>query len=133
MKCICCGKEMVEVDHISDDPTQSWWEGVVEWVTVGYGSCHDTDRLLVAICDECITAKAAEGVLAVDVWAVDTYVPFDVPETPDIVIGREVYEFMGDPVKVIEVQGVGPNPDVVIEGRFADRATVSFDQLSERL
>ena len=35
--------------------------------------------------------------------------------------------------KVIEVQGVGPNPDVVIEGRFADRATVSFDQLSERL
>jgi hypothetical protein len=67
MRCLVCGKEMVEVEHLSDDPTQSWWEGVVEWVWAGYDSIHDTDKLLIAVCDDCISAKKADGILTFEV------------------------------------------------------------------
>lgn len=51
-------------------------------------------------------------------------------ETP-IVIGIELYEYFGQPVKIIDVQGYGSNnPHVVVEGRFAERTTVDFEELS---
>lgn len=65
LKCIVCGRDMVEVEYIDDDPTQCWWEGIVERVTAGYGSCHDTDCFLVCVCDSCLTAKRADGSIKV--------------------------------------------------------------------
>ena len=31
------------------------WDGIVEKVSAGYGSIHDGDQYLIAICDKCIT------------------------------------------------------------------------------
>lgn len=66
--CIVCGKQVKEIEHFSDDPAMNWWGGVVEWVTAGYGSKHDTDRILVCICDDCIAAKREAGVLVSQAW-----------------------------------------------------------------
>jgi len=53
-------------------------------------------------------------------------------ETP-IIIGIELYDYLGQPVKIIDVQGYGSNvPRVVIETRFAERTTVDFEELSLR-
>ena len=53
-------------------------------------------------------------------------------ETP-IVIGIELYNYLSQPVKIVDVQGYGcNNPRVVIETRFAERTTVDFEELALR-
>jgi len=58
MKCIICDKNIEEVHHFNDDdPADNCWDGLVEWVTAGYGSIHDCSRFLICICDTCITER----------------------------------------------------------------------------
>ena len=37
--------------------------GTIEIVNAGYGSTHDGDRILLAICDDCIKENLADGTL----------------------------------------------------------------------
>jgi len=60
MKCIVCGKEVLELEHFSDDDGSKCWDGgIVAWVTAGYGSIHDCLRFLICICDGCLTKLKA--------------------------------------------------------------------------
>ena len=38
-------------------------DGVIEIINAGYGSKHDGDRILLAICDDCIKENLADGTL----------------------------------------------------------------------
>ena len=38
-------------------------DGVIEIINAGYGSKHDGDRILLAICDDCINENLADGTL----------------------------------------------------------------------
>ncbi len=50
-----------------------------------------------------------------------------------IVVGIELYEYFGQPVTIVDVQGYGGNVvRCVVEGRFAERATVDLEELSLR-
>lgn len=50
--------------HRWDNANSKMWNGgIVQIIDAGYGSNHDTDRYVIAICDECITKKEQEGVL----------------------------------------------------------------------
>lgn len=40
-----------------------WDGGIVQILDAGYGSGHDTDRYVMAICDECVTKKQEDGLL----------------------------------------------------------------------
>ena len=37
--------------------------GAIEIVNTGYGSSHDGDRILLAICDDCIKENLSDGTL----------------------------------------------------------------------
>ena len=37
--------------------------GVIDIIDAGYGSAHDGDKLIIAICDDCITRELEDGTL----------------------------------------------------------------------
>lgn len=86
MYCICCDKDAI--NPISDEKTSEeeyLWEtetrnvgddirsfninnrmisnGIAHIIDAGYGSTHDGDQFIIAICDECITKKVEDGSL----------------------------------------------------------------------
>ena len=88
MYCICCEKDNVspfdiaehksEIDMIwenkkismNDGSTQTRTinnamvgDGIIHIIDAGYGSKHDGDRIIIAICDDCITKKLEEATL----------------------------------------------------------------------
>ena len=44
--------------------SQMWNDGVVNKISAGYGSIHDGDEFIIAICDDCIAKKKATGNIA---------------------------------------------------------------------
>jgi hypothetical protein len=38
-------------------------DGIIQTIGAGYGSIHDTDTFIIAICDECITENLEDGTL----------------------------------------------------------------------
>jgi hypothetical protein len=79
MYCICCNKNKVKPllsDNIQEEDVL--WskggeseninngminEGIIYLIDAGYGSKHDGDRFLIAICDECITEKVNDATI----------------------------------------------------------------------
>ena len=52
-------------EEISIDAGSHMWDGgIVNKVSAGYGSSHDGDDFIIAICDECILKKKATGNIA---------------------------------------------------------------------
>lgn len=59
LPCIVCDKAITKLcpEHSTDNranPEEMWNGGIVGEVVAGYGSKHDCDLFLVAICDMCI-------------------------------------------------------------------------------
>lgn len=48
------------------DEQECWTRGLVAKVSANYGSEHDMDTFLMAICDDCINEKLQEGVIKID-------------------------------------------------------------------
>jgi hypothetical protein len=89
MYCICCnieikpltlGEENIDIESFiwesiiekDVDATEirkttvnnrMWNDGIVKVISAGYGSSHDTDQFVIAICDNCITKKQEDGTL----------------------------------------------------------------------
>lgn len=89
MYCICCEKNKIkpsglfkgkinEESHIWDKVERErgdgekwtettnnrmWDGGIVYIIDAGYGSSHDTDRFVIAICDDCVSKKKESGTL----------------------------------------------------------------------
>lgn len=88
MYCICCKKDNVKpVDYGSDDKLTEeeylWMDqeygnkekrrrtidnintdsGIIQRVSAGYGSGHDTSMFIIAICDDCITENLEDVTL----------------------------------------------------------------------
>lgn len=40
-----------------------WTGGIVQIINGGYGSNHDTDKYIIAICDDCVTSNMEDGTL----------------------------------------------------------------------
>jgi hypothetical protein len=64
--CVVCGAfiQKCELDStVKNIPPESdmWHGGVVDTVEAGYGSCHDGDVLLIAICDNCMSCLRKSG------------------------------------------------------------------------
>jgi len=59
-KCIICGKELTEILP-SETPqplnNSMWNDGIVDIISIGYGSKFDGDQYIIAICDDCIESK----------------------------------------------------------------------------
>ena len=56
--CISCDREIKSAvpEMEFDSPERDMWEsGIVTKVTAGYGSNHDTNIYVIALCDDCIT------------------------------------------------------------------------------
>lgn len=49
--------------HITNTNNRMWHGGIVHIIDAGYGSNHDTDKYVIAICDDCITKEVGEGTL----------------------------------------------------------------------
>ena len=64
MKCIVCGKELVQLEPTDIEPAKGMWDGAgVDDFLVGYGSHHDMEMFTIGICDDCIDLKIKEGVI----------------------------------------------------------------------
>lgn len=48
---------------VSTADNRMWNDGIVQIISAGYGSKHDTDQFVMAICDECINEKQDQGLL----------------------------------------------------------------------
>jgi len=57
--CICCGKEIKEIDPIHDGKPESsmWHDAIVDKIAAGYGSKYDGCMFILAICDDCVEAN----------------------------------------------------------------------------
>lgn len=75
--------EEIEIDAGS----QMWNDGVVHKISAGYGSCHDGDEFIIAICDECIIKKKATGNIAY----IDNYMGYLSKEDEDYVNSRTAW------------------------------------------
>lgn len=75
--------EEIEIDASS----QMWNNGVVQKISAGYGSCHDGDEFIIAICDECIMKKKATGNIAY----IDNYMGYLSKEDEDYVNSRTAW------------------------------------------
>lgn len=81
MKCICCNKFIKCIhDNVSQEDAvftiekngseykkaenRMWLDGVTGNISAGYGSIHDGDMFVIAICDDCIKEKKDSGSLA---------------------------------------------------------------------
>lgn len=53
-------KDMVGIKTIDNMNTES---GIIQRISAGYGSSHDTSTFLIAICDECISEQLADATL----------------------------------------------------------------------
>lgn len=66
LPCICCGTELspscgnVEITVNTVDG-QSLHNGMAGGIDCGYGSSHDTNVYMIAVCDACITQKVKEN------------------------------------------------------------------------
>ena len=49
--------------HITSTNNRMWNGGIVHIIDAGYGSNHDTDKYVIAICDDCITKEVSDGTL----------------------------------------------------------------------
>lgn len=68
LPCICCGKQLqpslmdedegITVNNVARQPFSSGMAGNID---AGYGSRHDTDVFMIAVCDDCIETKRNEG------------------------------------------------------------------------
>lgn len=47
-----------------DATSEMWNSGVVGKIEAGYGSRHDFDQFVIAICDDCLEKKKLQGVVA---------------------------------------------------------------------
>jgi len=87
MYCICCKKDNIILDDMMDrehpitEEEYLWMDktmsngrkinvndihsigGITQTLNAGYGSSHDTDQIIVAICDECIKENLESGFL----------------------------------------------------------------------
>ncbi len=65
MKCLVCEKVLEALEAFSDGaPAQNCWDsGLVEWIQAGYGSCFDTDKFLIGLCDTCIQEKLDQNLI----------------------------------------------------------------------
>ena len=64
IKCLICGKVLVPLEE--EYPVKDYWrqnfdDANTGEFSCGYGSCHDTDKFVFGICDECLTIKKAAG------------------------------------------------------------------------
>lgn len=63
-------KEKIQIDGDYDQEitvnagSKMWNDGLVHKVSAGYGSCHDGDEFIIAICDDCIKKKKLTGNIA---------------------------------------------------------------------
>jgi len=76
MKCICCEKLISPLDFGNRDESEEelvfngdcnkimWNDGTVGEISAGYGSTHDGEKFVIAICDDCTTNKLDSGTLA---------------------------------------------------------------------
>jgi hypothetical protein len=49
--------------QITNANNRMWDDGIVHIIDAGYGSKHDTDKFVIAICDECIKENLEDGTL----------------------------------------------------------------------
>lgn len=71
MKCIVCKKQIEAFDlggdvinEIEAKPEeQCWHDGDVNKFYCGYGSSHDDNMYLVALCDDCITNREEQNII----------------------------------------------------------------------
>ena len=91
MYCICCKRFKVEPMSFGSDPLSKlseeellWTEvdedrggrrytstidnemidgGIIQIITAGFGSNHDSDKFIIAICDDCIQSNLDDGTL----------------------------------------------------------------------
>lgn len=87
MYCICCKKNNVRPNQFSSTDKEKkseeemiWWNekkdllnftisnkeiigGIIQIVNAGYGSKHDGDEFIIAICDQCINENIEDGTL----------------------------------------------------------------------
>jgi hypothetical protein len=89
MYCICCKRDKITVyDPIMDGQLGKYkteeellWkeeikngrsitinnemvnDGIIQTIDAGFGSIHDTDTFIIAICDDCITENLEDGTL----------------------------------------------------------------------
>jgi hypothetical protein len=60
INCICCGTE-IKTLYENNPQIRMWEGGVVEKISVGYGSINDGDEFYIAICDNCIDDNYKNG------------------------------------------------------------------------
>lgn len=82
MYCICCKKDKVRPHQLEEESEEDLlWkieikndkeytinnqmvdDGIIHIIEAGYGSRHDGDRLILAICDDCIKENLEDGTL----------------------------------------------------------------------
>jgi hypothetical protein len=64
-RCICCG---IEIKYIYDRSVDKrgkgiWLNGMVDIIAANYGSEHDGDIYVVALCDGCVRTKMKDGTI----------------------------------------------------------------------
>jgi hypothetical protein len=79
MFCICCQKDNVLSSNLTNNPNLKeedilWSDkpadsinqgmvngGIIQVIEAGFGSTHDGDQLVIAICDDCISNNVNDG------------------------------------------------------------------------
>lgn len=61
--CICCNKKikLTYPSHNNHPESASYDGGVVSKISAGYGSTHDTNMYIIALCDQCIDKLKKEN------------------------------------------------------------------------
>jgi hypothetical protein len=78
-------KEKIQIDGSHDEEitldagSKMWNNGIVNKVSAGYGSSHDGDEFIIAICDDCITTKKRTGNIAY----INNYMGYSLPGDED--------------------------------------------------
>lgn len=69
MYCVCCGKKLGLISYNQVDEIEQIWKdersinkqmvdnGIIQIIDAGYGSKHDGDQFIIAICDDCVYEK----------------------------------------------------------------------------
>lgn len=105
MYCICCNKNKITPIHLDEGEKEedSLWRrskenkiynidnemvnnGIIQILNAGYGSKHDGQQIIIAICDECISSNLENA--AILHWG--NYMGFDVKD--DIEISKKRYK-----------------------------------------
>jgi len=78
MNCIVCRKEIFPLPDMGGElnpdyveppnmdeyvNNTNWNDATVDFIYPGYGSSHDTDKMRIAVCDECVTNRLADGTI----------------------------------------------------------------------